>query len=304
MFESVIEPSPLVSVIMNCYNGEKYLREAIDSVLAQTYTNWEIIFWDNQSTDSSAEIIKSYNDLRIKYYYAPKHAVLYAARNYALEKAKGEYISFLDCDDIWYENKLENQLKLFNNENIGFVCSNFNIIDTNKNVLRKAYIEPSYNGKVFRKLAKNYKVGMLTLMIKKTAFEALDEKFNDNYSIIGDYDIVLRLSMKFQMNTSNHYLAGYREHENNYSKNEIIHIDEFKNFLLLRKERILKYDFIAYRFIENSYYKKLIKYNFRNKLKIEILKNFTNYNLQCKIYSLLLYLLPYKTLTVYKFFKG
>ena len=60
--------NPLVSVIINCYNGEKYLREAIDSVIAQTYSNWEIIFWDNQSTDSSAEIVKSYNDDRIKYY--------------------------------------------------------------------------------------------------------------------------------------------------------------------------------------------------------------------------------------------
>ena len=56
---------PLVSVIMNCFNGEKYLREAIDSVLAQTYQNWELIFWDNQSTDSSAEIVKSYDDPRI-----------------------------------------------------------------------------------------------------------------------------------------------------------------------------------------------------------------------------------------------
>ena len=59
---------PLVSVIMNCYNGEKYLREAIDSIYAQTYTNWEIIFWDNASTDNSAEIAKL-SDSRLKYFY-------------------------------------------------------------------------------------------------------------------------------------------------------------------------------------------------------------------------------------------
>ena len=80
---------PLVSVIMNCYDGEKYLTEAIDSVLAQTYQNWEIVFWDNQSTDRSAEIIKSYTDPRVKYFYAPKHTWLYEERNYAIEKASG-----------------------------------------------------------------------------------------------------------------------------------------------------------------------------------------------------------------------
>ena len=76
---------PLVSVIMNCFNGEKYLREAIDSVQAQTYENWELIFWDNQSTDVSAGIVKSFDDPRIYYFYAPKHTHLYEARNYAIE---------------------------------------------------------------------------------------------------------------------------------------------------------------------------------------------------------------------------
>ena len=61
---------PLVSIIINCFNGEKYLRNAIDSVIEQTYKNWEIIFWDNQSTDKSAEIFKSYKDKRFKYFCA------------------------------------------------------------------------------------------------------------------------------------------------------------------------------------------------------------------------------------------
>ena len=91
----------LVSVIMNCFNGEKFLREAIDSVLAQKYQNWELIFWDNQSTDSSAEIVKSYDDPRIYYFYAPQHTLLYEARNYAIQKSKGEFLAFLDVDDWW-----------------------------------------------------------------------------------------------------------------------------------------------------------------------------------------------------------
>ena len=107
-----MEGNPLVSVIINCFNGEEFLREAIDSVLAQTYTHWEIIFWDNQSTDATAEIVKSYTDSRIRYYYAPNHTPLGEARNLAVEKTKGEYINFLDADDIWMPNKLEEQIKL------------------------------------------------------------------------------------------------------------------------------------------------------------------------------------------------
>ena len=67
---------PLISIIMNCYNGEKYLRQSIASVLHQTYQNWELLFWDNQSTDSSAEIFKSYDDNRFKYFYAKKHSII------------------------------------------------------------------------------------------------------------------------------------------------------------------------------------------------------------------------------------
>lgn len=77
--------NPLVSVIMNCYNSETYLKDAI----AQTYENWEIIFWDNQSIDKSPKIVKSYTDKRIKYFYAPEHTLLGEARNKAIEKADG-----------------------------------------------------------------------------------------------------------------------------------------------------------------------------------------------------------------------
>ena len=81
-----------VSIIINCYNGEKYLNLAIESVLNQTYKNWEIIFWDNQSTDDSKFILKSYKDKRIKYFYAKKFTNLHIARNLAISKAKREHL--------------------------------------------------------------------------------------------------------------------------------------------------------------------------------------------------------------------
>ena len=106
-----IDNELLVSVIMNCYNGEKYLREAIDSVYSQTYKDWEIIFWDNASTDRSAEIAKSYNS-KLKYFRGEKTIPLGAARNKALEKCSGDYVAFLDCDDLWMEDRLKKQMEL------------------------------------------------------------------------------------------------------------------------------------------------------------------------------------------------
>lgn len=97
---------PLVSVVMNCYNGEKYIREAIDSVIAQTFADWEIIFWDNQSTDSTAERVKEYSDSRIRYFVARSHTLLGEARNLAVAEAKGTWIAFLDSDDKWYPFRL------------------------------------------------------------------------------------------------------------------------------------------------------------------------------------------------------
>ena len=83
-----------VSIIMNCYNGEEYLREAINSVIAQTYENWELIFWDNRSTDNSAQIFQEFKDIRFRYFLAPSHTLLYEARSMAMQKVSGEYIAF------------------------------------------------------------------------------------------------------------------------------------------------------------------------------------------------------------------
>lgn len=104
---------PLVSILMNCYNGETYLQEAIDSVLAQTYQHWELIFWDNQSTDRSAEIFKHYRDSRLRYHRSPKHTELGAARAEAFQYLTGEFVAVLDADDVWLPQKLEQQIPYF-----------------------------------------------------------------------------------------------------------------------------------------------------------------------------------------------
>ncbi len=129
--------SPLISVIMNCLNCAKYLKEAIDSVYAQTYTNWEIIFWDNASTDRSAEIARSY-DGRLRYFRGSETVPLGEARNRALEQARGEFIAFLDCDDLWMPQKLEKQLPLFDDPEVGLVFSDSIIF--NMFIITSSYI--------------------------------------------------------------------------------------------------------------------------------------------------------------------
>ena len=109
---------PLVSIIMNCYNGEKYLTEAINSVMRQTYSNWELIFWDNVSTDKSKDIFYSFHDERLKYKLSDKHTNLSEARIRAIKESQGELIAFLDVDDFWKNKKLEKQVSLFEDKDI------------------------------------------------------------------------------------------------------------------------------------------------------------------------------------------
>ena len=111
---------PLVSIIMNCLNCSRYLKEAMDSVYAQTYQNWEIIFWDNASTDKSGEIARSYGE-KVRYFSEIETITLFAARNNALRQARGEFIAFLDCDDVWLPEKLEKQIPLFQDPEVGIV---------------------------------------------------------------------------------------------------------------------------------------------------------------------------------------
>ena len=209
---------PLVSIIMNCYNGETYLQESINSVLSQTYKNWELIFWDNKSQDKSAEIYKGYEDKRFKYFYANEHSTLYKARNLAIKESKGDFIAFLDTDDLWDENKLELQMCYFNNLEVGVVFSNCWIFKNNTKK-KKLYTKKKLpSGKILDQLINNYNVGILTAVIRKTFYLKLIEKFDERFSIIGDSDLFMRLSKICLFEAVQKPLASYRSHDKNLSK--------------------------------------------------------------------------------------
>ena len=128
----------LVSIIMPCHNGERYLVQSIGSVLNQTYQNWELLVIDDASTDSSVDTVKeiSKQDKRVKLLINDNPVGRpYAPRNYGIARAQGDYIAFLDSDDMWKESHLENLLKLFENRSdVVATCSWYSRIDENGNV--------------------------------------------------------------------------------------------------------------------------------------------------------------------------
>src|SRR5579863_639489 len=112
---------PLVSVIINVRNGAATLREAIQSVLAQSFAEWELIVWDDRSTDERENVVQEFRDPRIRYFLSPDDAALGKARHDAIKHATGEWISFLDQDDIWLPEKLIKQLALTADDDVGLV---------------------------------------------------------------------------------------------------------------------------------------------------------------------------------------
>ena len=98
--------SSIVSIIMNCHNGERYLKESLKSVLNQSYRNWELIFFDNASTDKSKYIFNTFTDSRFKYFFSKKKINLYKARNLAIKETKGNFIAFIDVDDLWEKKNM------------------------------------------------------------------------------------------------------------------------------------------------------------------------------------------------------
>jgi len=224
--------TPLVSIIMNCYNGEKYLREALESVMAQTYQNWELIFWDNQSTDKSAEIFNSCNDNRFKYFVAPNHSLLYEARNYAIEKASGEFYAFLDVDDWWSPEKLEKQIPLFADPEVGMVYGNYRFVNENKGTRKTLYKNHLPTGRILNELLEKYVAGLLTLVIRRQSFESLDYPFEPQYHIMGDFDLVVRLAVTWKMDCVQSPIASYRWHGANESLlQKERHLSEMKKWI-------------------------------------------------------------------------
>lgn len=209
----------LVSIIMNCRNSQAYLRESLDSIYAQSYANWEIIFWDNASTDGSAAIARSYG-AKLRYFKSELSLTLGKARNLAMAQAKGQYLAFLDCDDIWLMQKLEKQVAILECRNdIDFVYSNyFRLIMPKTDHLVLGLRGPQPEGDVFGRFLYNYPVNLQTVMLRADAINKLGLKFDDQFEVSEEFDFFMRILFKLKAFYINEPLAVYRVHQNMNSK--------------------------------------------------------------------------------------
>lgn len=132
---------PLVSIITPVYNSEKYIAETMESVLSQTYQNWEHLLVDDCSTDNSWLIIQSYaeKDKRIKPFRLQKNCGSGVARNLAIKEAKGKYIAFLDSDDLWVPEKLEKHINFMFEGNIPFSHTSYGFIEEDGTIIPRIY---------------------------------------------------------------------------------------------------------------------------------------------------------------------
>ena len=207
-----------VSIIVPMYNAEKFIGKTIESVLAQTYQNWEMLIMNDVSTDNSLAIVSLYakKNERIKIVNTEKNVGVVKGRNFLIDLASGKYIAFLDADDYWHNEKLEKQIKFMKEKNASISCTEYTRVKENEEKINDVIIkeEISYND-----MLKNNYLGCLTVMydaekIGKRYFKELEK--NEDYvlwlEIVKDVNTIYGLKEN---------LAYYRVLDNSRSSNKV-----------------------------------------------------------------------------------
>lgn len=174
----------LVSIIMPSYNTGKFITETINSVINQTYTNWELIIVDDCSTDNTDEVVAQFNDERIRYLKNPKNSGAAVSRNYALREAKGKWIAFLDSDDLWLPEKLEKQIAFMEKNDYKFTFTDYKIVTPQGVELPYIYTGP--NKVTRRKLFEYCYFSTITVIYDRNTvglIQIADVKKNNDYAM-------------------------------------------------------------------------------------------------------------------------
>lgn len=243
----------LVSIITPMYNGEKYIGQTIESVVAQTYKDWEMIIVDDGSKDNSAEIVRKYTekDNRVKL-IQQKNSGCASARNNALRNAKGQYICFLDSDDLWDVDFLQEQLSFLKEKNAAFVFSSHKRIDENNKEILVPFIVPERVS--YTDLLKTCSISLLTVIIDKV--QTSEIKFHENY-VIEDYALWLDLLKEIPYAYGNpKILASYRIRKGSRSRNKFkIAKAQFKVYYEKEKLGLLRSIYYTLSWAINGYLK-------------------------------------------------
>lgn len=204
-----------VSVIMPIYNAEKYVTKAVESILNQTFQDFELILVNDCSTDSSVQIIQSIQSSKIQLLHTPQNSGAAISRNLGIAAAKGEYIAFLDADDWAYPYRLQKQVDFLDrNPSIGLLGTWAEIIDENKNLIDEFLLEIPQNQIAMRLIFHNCFATSSVMLRKKFALY----QFDTTYPPAEDYELWMRLSTQTQFGIIRERLVKYLSHSQGISK--------------------------------------------------------------------------------------
>ena len=266
--------TPLVSVIIPTYNHAKYIRACIQSVIDQTYANWEIMVINNFSNDDTIGIVNSFSDPRINLINFKNNGIIAASRNEGIRQAKGEYIAFLDSDDLWYKNKLSECVKALDTADI--VYHNLNIFNKNKTFMFKklkgrklknpVFIDLMLNGNTLP----NSSVVLKKYLIDKVGFITEDPRLVG----VEDFDFWIRISkITDRFSFISKYLGNYWLGEDNTTMVSDLHIIKHR-YLYQRYISLLNKQQRKEHLLFRSYFFGIMKYETKKYTNaIRLLKN-------------------------------
>ena len=208
--------NPLVTVLMPVYNGEKYLKEAVESILNQTFRDFEFLIIDDGSTDKSAEIIKSFNDTRIRLESNGTNLGLIKTLNNGLEMAKGKYIARMDCDDISLPKRLSVQVNFMEKHSEIGVCGSWvKIIGLKQEFINKY---PQNHEEARAYLLFNTPLAHPSVIVRKEVMEKHNLEYDENYKHAEDYELWSRIIDYTKISNIPKVLLHYRMHHESVSK--------------------------------------------------------------------------------------
>ena len=228
----IITDYGLVSIIMPNYNSAKFIKDTIDSVVAQTYQNWELIIVDDCSSDDSLKIIQQYEDSRIRVIKNTVNSGAAISRNNAIEAANGRWIAFLDSDDLWEQNKLFKHLQFMNQTQTSFSFTHYSVLNSENELITE--FSPSKDIYNYNTILKHCYIGCSTVIYDS---EKIGKVYMPTDAIKReDFACWLKILKSGENATCFHEcLTTYRVHSNSVSSN---------------KFKIIKYQWNVYRKIE------------------------------------------------------
>lgn len=215
---------PMVSIIIPTYNREKLLERSIESILKQTYKNFELIIVDDGSVDETKEMIEKFREQRINYVRNDKNRGAASARNLGISLAKYDYIAFQDSDDVWMADKLEKQMAVLSgsNEDTAFIYCSY--LYHGEGIQERVIIPRTdidyelKRGDIFKQLLLGNLVGTPTMVVKKEVFERVGT-FNEKFLCLEDYEMVLRLAKSYKAEFLDEILVNAYSCEESVSNN-------------------------------------------------------------------------------------